>query len=163
MTSPPEPCERINGAKRLILEAFNAARDGYKLSPGELALIVNETLRSANEPRPASPLPAAAPETWKERDLNRRENAPAFIRRVYGPWIGHGLTRAALSELDHDLYRALGVWLTRHPDDPLASQLPRRSDLIDGVIEDLSAVYPVETLRKLGHAIDARIRRHRLP
>lgn len=104
-------------------------------------------------------LPASAPEAWKARDLNMRENAPQFIRRVYAEWLGRGLERKDIARLDQDLYKALSVWLSRHPEDPIVADLPPQREKLDELIDELSSKYPLEDLRKLGHAIDARLRR----
>lgn len=104
-------------------------------------------------------LPDQAPELWVERDLNRRENAPQFIRRVYAPWLGRGLARKDISRLDGDLYKALSVWLSRHKDDEIAQLLPSQSDKIDELIDRLGGEYSIEDLRRLGYAIDSRLRR----
>lgn len=106
-----------------------------------------------------SALPQNAPELWGDRDLNHRENPPQFVRRVYAQWLGHGLARKHLASLDPALYKALGVWLTRHKDDDITSVLPPQSDILDELIDRLRAEYPLEDLRKLGYAIDARLRR----
>jgi len=108
---------------------------------------------------PPPALPEKAPELWVERDLNRRENAPQFIRRVYAPWLGKGLARKDISRLDGDLYKALSVWLSRHKDDEIAQLLPSQSDRIDELIERLGNEYSIEDLRRLGYAIDSRLRR----
>jgi hypothetical protein len=107
-------------------------------------------------------LPRKAPELWAKRDLNLRENAPQFIRRVYGRWLGQGLARKDLTTLDPDLYKALSVWLSRHKDDAIVEVLPPQSNQIDDLIERLSAEYSLEDLRKLGYAIDSRLRRKRV-
>ncbi|NBU58712.1 MAG: hypothetical protein EBS23_02825 [Betaproteobacteria bacterium] len=124
-----------------------------------------ERLSGLTEERPENKgsleLPAVPPALWKDRDLNRRENAPAFITRVYDRWLGKGLERRHLATLDPDLYRALSVWVVRHPDDPIVAQLPPQHELVDELIEQLSAEYPVDVLRKLGRAIDSRMRRKR--
>ena len=113
----------------------------------------------AQLPRPKSvPLPATAPETWSERDLNLRENPVQYTRRVYARWFGHGLTRKDLKALDPDLYRALSVWVSRHPDDAIA-ELPAQSEIMDDLIDRLSAQLSLDDLRKLGYAIDTRLRR----
>lgn len=108
----------------------------------------------------APPLPTAAPELWSSRDLNRREDPTQFVRRVYGPWLGRRLARKDLARLDSALYKALNVWLHRHPDDPLIPLLPSNTDVIDDLIASLSEQYPVDVLRRLGYAIDARMRRN---
>lgn len=104
-------------------------------------------------------LPSAAPEAWAKRDLNLRETPPRFIARVYAPWVGRGLTRKDLKTLDPELYRALSVWLTRHPEEDIAAALPRKSDKLDELIDKLAAEHSLEDLRKLGYAIDARLKR----
>ena len=124
-----------------------------------LTRLVAEYDKSSAATKPATALPDAAPELWSKRDLNLRENAPQFIHRVYGPWLGHGLTRKHIKAHDPELYRALSVWLTRHPDDGIASALPRQSDILDDLIDRLSAEFSLEDLRKLGYAINARLRR----
>lgn len=113
------------------------------------------------KPEDSTPLalPQTAPEFWKARDLNLRENAPQFIRRVYAQWLGRGLERKDIARLDQDLYKALSVWLSRHPEDPIVADLPPQREKLDELIDELSAKYPLEDLRKLGHAIDARLRR----
>jgi len=107
------------------------------------------------------PLPKVAPETWTDRDLNKRETPPDFIRRVYAPWVGKGLSRKDLKQLDPSLYRALSVWLTRHPEDQMAKSLPTQSDILNDLIDRLTDEFSLEDLRKLGYAIDARLKRQR--
>ena len=85
--------------------------------------------------------------------------APETMTTIYGPWLGRGLTRKHIKAHDSELYRALSVWLTRHPDDGIASALPRQSDILDDLIDRLSAEFSLEDLRKLGYAINARLRR----
>ena len=113
----------------------------------------------ARLPRPkVVPLPTTAPETWSNRDLNLRENPVQYTRRVYAPWFGHGLTRKDLKALDPDLYRALSVWVSRHPEDAI-TELPAQSEIMDELIDRLSAQLSLDDLRKLGYAIDTRLRR----
>ena len=147
-----------------LLEDFVGKR---KLDPVAMIAILAQ-LTQAYEARctastPVPSLPDAAPVLWAQRDLNLRENAPQFIRRVYGAWLGRGLSRKRVKSLDPDLYRALSVWLTRHPDDEIANLLPRQSDLLDDLIDRLSAEFSLEDLRKLGYAINARLRRDSKP
>jgi len=103
------------------------------------------------------PLPTAAPELWSDRK-DRMENPPVFIRRVYGAWIGKGLTRPHLRQLDYPLYKALGVWAHRHPDDAMP-ELPTLSEWIDQQVEQLSGRYSADDLRKLGLALQQRHRK----
>ena len=58
-------------------------------------------------------LPASAPELWQGGRGNP-ETPPEFVRRVYGEWLGKGLDRAHIRNLDRPLYQALDNWLRRH-------------------------------------------------
>ncbi len=135
----------------------------HNLTANEFAAVLTKlTINSISEPSlPPDPLPTTAPELWAKRDLNKRETAADFVRRVYGKWLDAGLERKDIAQLDPPLYKALSMWLTRHPDDPIASALPPQSDRIDEAIEHLSARYSVDFLRKLGYAIDTRMRRQK--
>lgn len=155
----------IDRAHRLVLalqdlrHALSRAEGDHNLSSSEIRAVIKALLPFRPDGANAVDLPNKAPALWSERDLNLRENAPQFIRRVYGDWLGRGLARKDLSRLDEHLYGALSVWLTRHPDDEIVRLLPSQGEQIDELIERLSAEYPVEFLRKLGYAIDSRMRR----
>lgn len=62
--------------------------------------------------------PKYAPELWAERK-GRKENPPAFVRRVYARWLGRGISRGDLRTIDPPLYQALAVWIHRHPDETM--------------------------------------------
>ena len=49
-------------------------------------------------------------------------NAAVWIRKVYAPWLGQGLARHHVGELDPDLGRAYSGWTRkdRHPEDVIA-------------------------------------------
>lgn len=102
-------------------------------------------------------LPDAAPEEWEKRKAGL-ENPPQFVRRVYAAWIGKGLTRALIRQLDLPLYRALAAWMSRHPEDDF-SDLPSLSDSIDQKVARLSAEFTPDELRRLGLALQNRARR----
>lgn len=57
------------------------------------------------------PLPTKAPETYQ--GLRGPETPPEFVKRVYGPWLGQGLTRADIRKLDPKLSVAITNWLSR--------------------------------------------------
>lgn len=151
---------KMEAAAKVMRQAALKIQHDFQLTELELGSVYTHlALKTAFNPDPQEPLPTTAPELWAARDLNLRENAPAFTRRVYGKWLEHGLARRDIARLDSDLYKALSVWLARHPDDEIANQLPSQSEEIDRAIKHLSAQYPVEFLRKLGYAIDTRLRR----
>ena len=155
----PERAKALAATFAELRFAANKAKGDHTLTDDELRSVLRAVAISIRAPEIAQPLPEQAPELWSQRDLNLRENAPQFIRRVYAKWLGQGLARKDLARLDPDLYKALSVWLSRHPEDDLAQVLPPQSDIIDDIISRLAAEYPLEVLRKLGYAIDARLRR----
>jgi len=104
-------------------------------------------------------VPRSAPELWAERDLNKRETVQTFIERVYARWLNPGFERQILGQLDPPLYKALSVFLTRHPTHPLADRLTSKRRSTQELIERLTAEYSPEELRKVGYAIDAKLRR----
>lgn len=166
-TEPVPDNDAKRSAKLRAKQAFLDACREECLDREDAESVARELLAEMLSGQPAKDtslkcdLPSTAPEQWKTRDLNRRENAPQFISRVYSEWLGRGLERRDLARLDPDLYKALSVWLSRHPEDPIAVVLPPQKEKLDDLIDHLSATYPVETLRKLGHAIDGRLRRRK--
>lgn len=50
------------------------------------------------------------------------ETPPSFIKRIYGEWLGQGLTRADLRGLDGQLYGALSHYLR-------TAEMPKDVDL----------------------------------
>lgn len=101
-------------------------------------------------------LPMKAPQLWEDRKST--ENPVAFTSRVYGAWIGKGMTRKKLRDLDPALYRALSVWEHRHPDDVIKG-LPTLAEVIDERIARLSSELNEDELRKLGSTLQTRHRR----
>ena len=159
LTPDPDRAQALQGAFSNIRQATTQAKADFALTDDELRSVLRALAVSTRSSEPPPAAPDKAPELWAQRDLNLRENAAQFIRRVYAPWLGKGLARKDLSRLDDDVYRALAVWLSRHPDDEIARLLPTQSDQLDRLVDRLSAEYPIEVLRKLGYAIDNRLRR----
>ncbi len=57
-------------------------------------------------------IPQTAPELYKDRERkpelgNKKENPFQFLERVYGQWLGKGLTRSHIKSLDLRLYEAI--------------------------------------------------------
>lgn len=77
----------------------------------------------------SAPLPRALPETAPEtyQGLRGPETPPAFVKRVYGEWLGHGLDRAHIRNLDSTLYQAIVNW-SRRNEWPSDVDLPTRSE-----------------------------------
>jgi len=96
-------------------------------------------------------LPSEAPETYS--GLRGPENPPEFVERVYGPWLGHGLTRAHIYQLDHVLYRAIDNW-SRKPGNewPSHVDLPTAHEWNIRRLDELKANPDVPTVMTLGEA-----------
>ncbi len=87
-------------------------------------------------------LPTSAPATWKA-DKQPGETPPDFIKRVYGPWLGNGLTKAALRHLDEPLYRSLYKWLSNPKNElPADLDLPTKAEGISRRIDELRSESP---------------------
>ena len=106
-----------------FLEAFRAAQDSSTKDEISRAVLSELAPPAAV---PAVALPDEAPALYLDRP-NRQETAPDFIRRVYGPWLGQGLTRAHILHLDRPLYTALAKWL-RSNDMPADLDLPTKAE-----------------------------------
>lgn len=78
--------------------------------------------------KPQLVLPQEAPERYADR-ADRSEHAVDFIRRVYQPWLGKGLTQAHLGRLDKQLYAALYYWLRTNAL-PTDLDLPKKSEVV---------------------------------
>lgn len=102
--------------------------------------------------------PTEAPRLWSDRDAGDTTNPAEFIRKHYKRWIGFGLTRKDLRDLDPQLYHALSVWEHRHPEDRI-NELPTVSEVIDEKILALSTEFSEDELRKLGTTLQTRLRR----
>jgi hypothetical protein len=119
--------QRIEVENSLVVQ-FQAAQEKLGLSPeGALVLFekvrakalirmpASSTSRSAPESgaEPATHIPTTAPELYRDRQKRelggvfRKENAEEFTRRVYQKWLGNGLLRSQLKNLDKGLIEAL--------------------------------------------------------
>lgn len=144
---------------RSLLEEKAAPTGRVQLHvPFSAAPPTSATVTPFERPDPSLPLPATAPEQWSKRE-GRKENPVKFIRRVYGPWLGRGLMRAHLRELDQPLYRAYAVWLHRNPDDVIA-ELPDVADVTDSLIAQLPDNVDLDLVRRVGLALHHRKSRH---
>lgn len=101
--------------------------------------------------------PRKAPALWAKRKDTTLSPA-VFTRQTYGDWIGAGLTRRHLKELDPQLYQALSVWEHRHPEDRI-DELPTQSEAIDQIIDVLGAEFSEDELRRIGTTLQTRLRR----
>lgn len=146
--------ERIAAARDFLLQSFKTACLAHRLSETEAATVLARlVLEVGDNPAAAAALPAEAPERWSER-AGRKENLVAFIRSVYAPWLEHGLRRSHPQSLDRPLYRALAVWLHRHPD----AGMPTTNRVRDRVAEALADHCKTGALRALPRGLRIRVR-----
>lgn len=110
----------------MVLRAFDLACKKHGLSIVDALQVLADVARTLSNDLDAAhrAIPDAAPELWSDR-TGRKENPPAFVRRVYAPYLSGRFTRAMLRNLDPTLYTALAVWEHRHPDQVL-TELPKR-------------------------------------
>jgi hypothetical protein len=74
--------------------------------------------------------PDTPPARWLVRE-NRKETPIDFIRRVYYPWLGKGLSRSHIRHLDKSLYLALYKFLAEGGEIPPDIDLPTKKQLSD--------------------------------
>lgn len=93
----------------------------------------------ANKDR-APGLPDKAPLLWASGRIGS-EDPVSFIRRVYAPWLGHGLTRAHIRRFDPQLYSNFHRWVGVHgtPDDFHLPTLKQQNDEILARFEEAAA------------------------
>jgi hypothetical protein len=75
---------------------------------------------------------------WMEHRLPD-ESPVDFVERVYQRWLGNGLTRALVREVDPQLYRALYTWEMRHGRVPL--DLPTQREVSAAAIAQATALH----------------------
>lgn len=98
---------RLNDIRKQIRQLFNEAREigqnepeTFQIFKADVAALTTENMG------PEVPLPTKAPELYKDRP-DRKMKPDAFIRNVYKHWLGKGLLRPHIKDLDESLYRAL--------------------------------------------------------
>ena len=113
---------------------------------------VSEALERQTAPDALSPsgdvasLPVQAPEIYG--GMRGPETPPEFVKRVYAPWLGHGLDRAHIKHLDPTLYQAINNW-SRKNEWPADVDLPTRSEQTQRTIEQLKQQAPEGRIGKV--------------
>jgi hypothetical protein len=80
--------------------------------------------------------PRKAPALWSKRDKKQHQNPAEFIVEHYGRWMGRGLTRAHIRDLDHQLYLALANFLREVPALPSNFDLPTKDEWYERLYAD---------------------------
>lgn len=161
--SEAEIAARLQAARGLIADAFDTAARTHGLSEAERASLAADLASefagvAGIGSKSVPPLPDKAPCLWARRNRDLGLNPVGFTMMFYGPWLGQGLTRSKLRELDKALYHALANWISRHPDDALP-ELPSQSELLDQKLARLADEFSPDELRRLGLALQARLQR----
>ena len=69
-------------------------------------------------------------EKYRHR-IDKKEKPIEFIKRVYGEFVGYGLTRSHIKKYDPPLYNSLSVWLHRNgSDEKYAADIEEFSRLV---------------------------------
>jgi hypothetical protein len=163
-TSEPKSFSSI--VERLsMLEAFAKQHEGKGVADYARSLFP-ELLQIERAALKMSALPTVAPATWKA-DKQDGETPPAFVKRVYGEWLGKGFTRATLRHLDPPLAQAMTNWL-RHNEMPADVDLPTLKEQNtrwvervekEGLAAAVPAGSPEATLREASRLLAAKHRR----
>lgn len=101
-------------ADALLLDILARIEAAGLDGPARRAALLALSRKLAAEAGTPQALPDHAPELWETRG-DRSEKPPAFIMRVYAPWLGTGFTQADLKARDPKLYMALHNWLRTNP------------------------------------------------
>ena len=147
-----------------LVNLINASPDHQLVTLAEIIdIFFHGPLPPPSPPKPHDPvsLPERAPVLWTDRKTRfgeARVTPVQFIEAIYGPWLGKGLTRKRLHDLDTPLYHALSVWEKRHPNDRM-TLLPTFREVINQQIEMLADKLSPDDLRKLGSALQSRRQR----
>lgn len=188
----PDKTDEYDALRDALFRALESVLHESPLSPNQQAELIGETIRKVEDLRSAnatsivsrgradfdaSPMPATPPALWvqdrgkvpdSDTGRQRLENAGEFTRRVYGPWLGKGMTRNLLRKLDNSLLQALyRTYGTNLPDDiPLPTKKDENSLWVARVEEEgLTAVIPEGSpefvLKEAQRLLSARQRRNR--
>lgn len=152
---PQSVADKVNNAYSILgeeafLEALSRATrsDTFEVSDNGISPDAPPKIEQGVHREGVLPLPDAAPEIYQ--GLRGPETPPAFVQRVYGPWLGHGLDRAHIRHLDPKLSAAIDNWMSRPGNEwPAEVDLPTRSEQNRRVVERLRAQAPDGDINKV--------------
>jgi len=110
-------------------------------------------------------IPSEAPKQWsiidESGEVGRKtgENPAEFVLRVYEPWLGKGMTRSHLHDLDPKLYRAFKTWVGRHgePDFDLPTKKKLNDQWVVRVGQDVDASAQMREMTRQASVLRRRI------
>lgn len=130
----------LSSIDRLLTTAADLMRKEPAIDPQafeylrQLRVRIRFALRSV---KASDDLPAEAPSKWLDR-ADKAEDAVSFVRRVYAPWLGKGVSRPDIRRLDKSLYHALSNWVTKNGPLPSDVHLPTKKELYDTRLESVA-------------------------
>jgi len=159
--APPPSFKTLHFAGTMVQQLLMQQADAHGFNKAQQIAILRYTIAMIETELGSQlppVLPTKAPALWADRDPDLKTNPAKFTTDTYKDWIGKGLTRQHLRELDPQLYHALSVWEHRHPEDRIEN-LPTLAEVIDMKIASLANEFEPEELRKLGTTLQTRLRR----
>lgn len=114
---PPNPDVRPEEKKKLLL-AFCKSADSAAITEA-FDLLTSRALLPTPATNQDDDLPVTAPALWENRTTGRKVSPAEFIRAHYAPWLGQGLTRAHIGQIDKKLYEAYAQQIKRNPDEAI--------------------------------------------
>lgn len=151
----------------LVIDGLSSAFDVVGIPGGDRLQLAKDIAKAilarSSRTELSSPivLPTEAPELYS--GLRGPETPPEFVERVYGQWLGKGLTRATIRTLDPTLYQAIVNW-SRKNEWPIEVDLPTLKEqnsrdiarLSQGSGKDVLGKFTGKEAARLGAAIARR-------
>ncbi|MEA2902770.1 MAG: hypothetical protein QOI12_157 [Alphaproteobacteria bacterium] len=111
--------EDVKADAKKLIDLLNAANKLVNAEPNLVPILTGHALRKffnqvSGRLKVTARLPTIAPEVWSERPRGHPETCVEFIKRVYDPWLGRGITRAYIRDLDESLIRTFDVFVVRN-------------------------------------------------
>ncbi|MEA2875126.1 MAG: phosphatidylethanolamine/phosphatidyl-N-methylethanolamine N-methyltransferase [Hyphomicrobiales bacterium] len=133
---PPRLTEEFASQVAANLKGRSPEDQQAFLNAVAIDLGLNATFTHASNALKLRKPPKKAPELWLDRDKRKGENPAEFIMRVYGRWMGRGLTQAIINQLDHSLYLAFHKWLKDKEPLPDGFDLPTKEAWNERLYQD---------------------------
>lgn len=166
---PEDVCQEAIGAIGVIIDDAKSPTPHIAKNVLRTAGTSGAWVERIEEERTASlqappPLPEKAPALWAT-DKQKGDTPVTFIQRHYAPWLGKGLSRPDIRQLDPQLYMALANWLRGNPL-PEGFDLPTKKQVTDSIAEKAGLTVrptddgPNQHAHLIARAADALRKRH---
>ncbi|WP_306129712.1 hypothetical protein [Roseovarius sp. MMSF_3350] len=114
---------------------FAEAAETLCESPEEFRAFVESTVEGLVDDTPPPDLPSKAPKLYRDR-TDKSQKPVDFIKTVYEKWLGKGLLRPHIKQLDEALYRALYKHGIPEEFDTLLPKAPGKSARVKNLSEE---------------------------